>query len=190
MTRLLSDKVSRSTSRYKEANEEYLRQVSRRLNLVGKDILSAALKEALTTAVNSTKQDSGNAAWHWSIGTLASPGRGMRKDPEVLYGMAPIGYRGDKGANSVEVTADTLKEGFAFIDHNVYRLRHVALTLFNPIDPDGAYGQRAFQNNITPETLTHDALEKARIAGSKAMNAARTFDWGSGTATFRGNKEL
>lgn len=90
----------------------------------------------------------------------------------------------------MEVTSDTLRYGFVFIDHHVYKLRHVALTLFNPIDPDKVYGERAFQNGITPETLSHDALEKARIAGSKALNTAKSFDWGSGSGTFRGNKEV
>ena len=189
--RNLSSTVARSKSRYKDKNDEYLRSVARRITRIPKEILEAALKEALGTAVEGTYQDSGNAAWHWSVGTLASPGEAPRTEAKIRYGWDPVGFRGDEGANEEWVINDVLDAGFNRIEHLVYTERHVALTLYNPIDPEGGYGHNAELHKLKPEELARAALEKARIAASKAEDKARTFDkGGANETTYRAGKRI
>lgn len=190
MAKYLAGSVSQSKGRYREQNDEYLRSVARRITRIPKEILEAAMKEALVTAVEETFQDSGNAAWHWSVGTLVSPGTAPRTEAKIRYGQDPIGHRGDEGMNEEWVIEDVLNAGFERIEQLVHQERHVALTLYNPIDPHGNYGLNAELNKITPEELSHAALEKARVASSKAMDSAQTFDYGSGAKTYRSGKEV
>lgn len=190
-SRHLSNGVSRSKSRYREENDEYIRSVARRITRIPKEILAAAMKEALLTAAESTHQDSGNAAWHWSVGTLASPGQAPRTEGRVRYGQTPIGHRGDEGINADMVIDDVLNDGFERIDQMVFVERHVTLTLYNPIDPDGMYGMSAGLQDIRPEELSRNALEKARVAASKAMDEARTFNKGTyAEATYQSGKRI
>lgn len=155
-------------NRFKANNEAYLRQFTRRLTRAPKHVLESALKEAIHTAVTETSQDSGNAAWHWTITGFrqADVGGDPRQDFSVKYGQSPIGNKGDKGSNKAQVTTDTLESAYRKIHDMIWRQGRTAITLYNGI-PDGAYGMNAGVSEELVTDITAKALEKARLAAKK-----------------------
>lgn len=163
---------SAGRNKYAEKNKDELNKLIRRLNRVPKDILYAAVSEAFTTAVTETKQDSGNAAWHWTITGLRQreTGANSKLDFDVKYGQTPIGQRGDHGGNSVAVLASTIEDGLAILRTMIYDKNRKGVVIFHGLD-DSDYAARA---NITGASLeiTKAALEGARMAAAKAKYQA------------------
>jgi|CEGF01.1.fsa_nt_gi hypothetical protein len=191
MAKLLSSEVTRRRGAYSNQNEEYLKSVTRRLTRAPKEILEAAMKEAAYWAVTATIQDSGNAAWHWSItGFRQADERTDRMSLRQRYNVWPVGDRGDKGANRSEVLADTIPAMNHQIEDMIYRQGRVAFTLFNPIDPASKYGERAGMGEISPEMLTHHAMEKARVAASKKENELQSFNDGTGSKRYQAGERV
>lgn len=146
----------------------------RRLTRAPKDILEAAAREALYVAVNSTTQDSGNAAWHWTIvGFRGSDVPDARRVPfDVRYGDSPVGEQGDKGATSEAVINEVLDAGYAIIHDMVWRQGRVAFTIYNDmVNSDFAsndYLTNAGVNSGMMTKVAAAALERARLAASKS----------------------
>ena len=165
---------------YDKQNMEVIRSVMRRLNRAPKDILAASAKEALYTAVTSTEQDSGNAAWHWTIvGFRASDKPDVRRIPfSIAYGQSPIGERGDKGDTSDQVIDAVLRDGYEVIDDMVLRKGRVAVTIYNDIVNSSLghnqYLERAGIDRSMMTEVARAALERARLAASKRRFSATT----------------
>lgn len=163
---------------YDRQNMEVIRGVMRRLNRAPKDILAEAAKEALYTAVHATKQDSGNAAWHWTIvGFRGSDKPDIRRIPfDVRYGDSPIGEKGDKGATSEAVVNEVLAAGYEIIQDMIWRKGRVAVTIYNDIvDSDFASDNYLVNADINKGMMTEvarAALERARLASKKSRFAA------------------
>lgn len=189
----MSHRVTRGRSRYKETNEQYLNEFQRKVYGIPAEILVAALKEAVWYVLHESdkmKYDSGNAAWHWSITGLRERDARDRHTLMQRYGHTPIGKRGDKGATKGAVVADTYKEAVHQIERLVLDNGRRAVTLFNPVDPWGPYGQRAGLDKILPEEVTAKAFAKASVAASKAMNSAQTFSYKGGSVTYQAGERI
>lgn len=153
----------RDNRAYQQRNATYLKKFMLKLNQIPKDVLFAAAKEAFMTAVEETHQDSGNAAWHWTFTGLRAMERSdPRMDFSVKYGMSPIGQRGDKGANSGEVTANTIAHGLEVLRRMIYDDGRKAVALANNID--NKYYQANANINVSARVLTRRAHEAARKA--------------------------
>ena len=165
---------------YDRQNEATIRSVMRRLTRAPKLMIEAAAREALYTAVTSTEQDSGNAAWHWTIvGFRGSDTPDSRRVPfSISYGDSPIGERGDRGENSDQVIDAVLRDGYEVIRDMVWRQGRVAFTIYNDIvnSPLGnnQYLERAGIDRAMMTEVARAALERARLAASKSRFSATT----------------
>jgi hypothetical protein len=167
-----------SNANLMKRNEELIRGAIRRLNKVPKEILEAALKEALTVAMQNTEVDSGNALYHWTIvgfrkSDVPDSGRVPFSD---MRGQSPIGNRGDaeKGKdNRMAVTVTTLQAGYAIIEKMVWQENRVAFTIYNDLfDTDlEHYIKSSGINETTMGEISKAAAEKARVAGKKAKTS-------------------
>lgn len=130
--------------------------------------LESAVRAAFQELVEATHQDSGNAAFHWTIvGFRNSDQPDQSRVPfSVKYGQAPVGERGDEGANANAVVAATLQDGFEIIHDMIWRQGRVAFTVYNDIDDD-EYASRANIGDMTR------AMEKARVAAQVAVKESR-----------------
>ena len=147
-------------------NRAYLGDVIKRLNQIPKDILFDAVEAAFTTAVENTHQDSGNAAWHWTITGLRAKERvDERLDFSNKYGNSPIGYRDDKGTNENSVNMDTINHGLYVLEKLVYQDGRKAVSIVNNINPDNYASNAKVDNSMD---VTKAALEAARLAAAKA----------------------
>lgn len=155
--------------KFRAKNKAVLESYIYKLNQIPKDVLYAAVSTAFTTAVELTEQDSGNAAWHWTItGLRAMERNDPRLDFSLKYGKAPIGQKGDKGSNRESVVADTLAHGLAILDKLVYVDGRKAVTIANMINPMG------YRLNATPmhaNQVTRGAHEAARRAAIQTIYA-------------------
>lgn len=161
---------------YTAQNEAIVRGVMRRLTRAPKLIIEAAAQEALQTAIEITVQDSGNAAWHWTIvGFRGSDVPDIRRVPfGDRRGQSPIGNRGDGGMNAEAVRDAALRDGYKVIHDMVWVQGRVAFTIFNDIVNEGSK-QYQFNAGVTPGIMTkvaEAALERARLAASKARSTA------------------
>jgi len=163
---------------YTAQNEAIVRGVMRRLTRAPKMILEEAAQEALRTALEITVQDSGNAAWHWTIvGFRDSDMPDIRRVPfGDRRGQSPIGNRGDGGMNAEAVRSAALRDGYKVIHDMVWVQGRVAFTIYNAIVRNGT---DEYQENagITAGIMTEvaaAALERARLAASKARTTAGT----------------
>lgn len=161
---------------YTAQNEAIVRGVMRRLTRARKTILEAAAQEALSTALDITVQDSGNAAWHWTIvGFRGSDVPDVRRVPfDDRRGQSPIGKRGDGGVNADAVRDAALRDGYKVIHDMVWVQGRVAFTIYNDIARNGS---DEYQENagVTAGIMTEvaaAALERARLAASKARTTA------------------
>lgn len=164
---------------YTAQNEATVRGVMRRLTRAPKMILEAAAQEALQTALEITVQDSGNAAWHWTIvGFRGSDAPDIRRVPfGDRRGQSPIGVRGDGGMNAAAVRGAALRDGYKVIHDMVWVKGRVAFTIYNDIVRNGS---KEYQANaeITAGVMTEvatAALERARLAASKARTTADSY---------------
>jgi hypothetical protein len=174
-------------SRYTKAHDDFrqqntaaLKNVMTRLNQIPAQILKGAVKEAFRAAVESTTQDSGNAAWHWTVTGLRSRERvNPRLDFQVRYGMTPIGHRGDKGSNAMAVNGDVLAAGFAEIDRLIDVDGRKAIVIANTLKLDdqkatAIYKARALSqggNDVTRAAFAAARMGayKARLLASRGM---------------------
>lgn len=164
---------------YTAQNEAVVREVMGRLTRTPKMIIEAAAQEALQTALEITIQDSGNAAWHWTIvGFRGSDVPDVQRVPfGDRRGQSPIGARGDGGMNAGAVRDAALRDGYKVIHDMVWVKGRVAFTIFNDIVNNGS---KQYQVNagITPDIMTKvaaAALERARLAGLKKRSMADSF---------------
>lgn len=164
---------------YSAQNEAVLRKIMRQLTRANKVILEAAAQEALRTALDMTTQDSGNAAWHWTIvGFRGSDVPDVQRVPFTeRYGQSPIGAKGSKGANADQVRSAALRDGYEVIHNMVWVKGRVAFTIYNDIANNGS---AEYQENagITAGIMTKvaaAALERARLAASKAKTTAASI---------------
>lgn len=147
-------------------NREYLGDVIKRLNQIPKDILFDAAEAAFTTAVENTHQDSGNAAWHWTITGLRAQERvDPRLEFSIKYGHTPIGYRDDAGTNEDAVNTATIDHGLSVLQRMVYQDGRKAVSIVNNINPDNYASNAKVRNSMD---VTRDALAAARLAAAKA----------------------
>ncbi len=161
---------------YTAQNEAIVRGVMRKLTKTPKLIIEAAAQEALRTALEITVQDSGNAAWHWTIvGFRGSDTPDVQRVPFTdRRGQGPIGERGSGGANASAVRDVALRDGYKVIHDMVWVKGRVAFTIYNDIARNGT---NEYQENagITAGIMTkvaEAALERARLAGLKARSTA------------------
>lgn len=161
---------------YSAQNEAVVRKVMGRLTRTPKLILEAAAKEALQTALELTYQDSGNAAWHWTIvGFRGSDEPDVQRIPfSDRRGQGPIGSKGAEGANSAAVRDAVLRDGYQIIHHMVWVQGRVAFTIFNDITNNGSaqYQVNAGMTSGIMTKVAKAALERARLAGLKARSTA------------------
>ena len=164
---------------YTAQNEAIVRGVMRRLTRANKSILEAAAQEALQTALEITVQDSGNAAWHWTIvGFRGSDAPDIRRVPfDDRRGQSPIGNRGDGGMSADAVRDAALRDGYKVIHDMVWVQGRVAFTIYNDITRNGP---KEYQENagITAGIMTEvaaAALERARLAASKARTTSSSI---------------
>lgn len=157
--------MSKGHDKFRSKNKAFLESVMFKLNQIPKDILYSSVSEAFVTAVELTKQDSGNAAWHWTITGLRAMERGdPRLDFSIKYGMSPIGNKGDKGANSEAVSAQTIEHGLSVLHRMIYQDGRKAVTIANTIN-SSKYRKRALP--ATANMITKAAHEAARRAAIK-----------------------
>jgi hypothetical protein len=176
-----------TVSRFKEQNQKYIQGFAAGIRNASKYIAEAALKEAFHQAVTQTEQDSGNAAWHWTVvGFRKGEGSG-RTEFSVKYGMAPIGDKGTAGANRTAVEATTLKEGFEIIHVMLFQQGRTAFTIFNGI-PEGRYALNAGIDTEAMAEITAHAMEKAKIAAKKATKSSTFFGYGEEEYVASGGK--
>lgn len=148
------------------------------------DLLSrtirAALLAGLIAAVRTTKQDSSNAAAHWTIkakGSQRSAGRAWQKVRDLRHTKdrkrtPPIGKRRDGGVNAAEVLVFVRnREMKDVVDKFVSgRSPSTVFSFYNPVDEDAGY-KASMEGSLTE-------------AGNAAVDeVALTFlkRWRSGT---------
>lgn len=164
---------------YTAQNEAIVRGVMRTLNRAPKLIIEAAAQEALRTALEITVQDSGNAAWHWTIvGFRGSDVPDVQRVPfGDRRGQSPIGARGDGGMNAGAVRDAALRDGYKVIHDMVWVKGRVAFTIYNDIVRSGSDEYQA-NAGITAGVMTKvaaAALERARLAGLKKRSTADSY---------------
>lgn len=161
---------------YAAHNEAVVRKAMARLTRTPKMIIEASAQEALQTAVDLTYQDSGNAAWHWTIvGFRGSDEPDVQRIPfSDRRGQGPIGDKGSAGMNSAAVRAAVLQDGYRIIHHMVWVQGRVAFTIFNDITNNGSkqYQVNAGVTSDIMNKVATAALERARLAGLKRRSTA------------------
>jgi hypothetical protein len=154
---------------YMSENRDLLKGVMNRLNKIPQDVLYDAVAEAFTTAVELTHQDSGNAAWHWTItGLRQVEAADTRLNFMQRYGQSPIGNRRDLGANTEAVNSNTISHGLGVLYKMVYQDKRKAIAIVNTINPEN-YRINAEVSN--PVEVTRAAHEAARMAVAKGLYA-------------------
>ena len=124
---------------YTAQNEAIVRGVMRKLTRTPKLIIEAAAQEALQTALEITVQDSGNAAWHWTIvGFRGSDVPDVQRVPFTdRRGQGTYRRTGAGGANASAVRDAVLRDGYKVIHDMVWVKGRVAFTIFNDIVNEG-----------------------------------------------------
>lgn len=140
-----------------------------------------ALVAGLATAVRETKQDSSNAAAHWTIkvkGASRTAGRAWTRLRDMRHTKdrkrtAPVGKRRDLGIHRTEaVTVVRDRELKDVIDKFVAgRKPSTLFSFFNPIDLESDYGKN-LEGSLT--TAGNAAVEEVQRIFQNRMAAGQT----------------
>lgn len=129
--------------------EKYMRESFLNVEDQTKRAIQSALLRGLSALIGATKQDSSRAAFHWSIigsrGEGSAPGnrKYMTYHPGVR-GKAPVGERGDAGANSSKVLAYREKSETRYLKGRLNRRKpDTVFSYYNPILEDETYAKNA-----------------------------------------------